>query len=118
MRRKTPPFAWKQVIGFGLGVLRLSPDAFWRMTPRELGCAIEAVTGRAVPIERAALEGLLHRFDDRTGRFKHYRHDAGDPNSLISNNVYTIYGDRSGQMWLGMEGGISRFDPATDDFVN
>ena len=60
----------------------------------------------------------LVRFDERTGRFKHYRHDAGDPNSVISNNVYTIYGDRSGQMWLGLEGGISRFDPATDGFVN
>ena len=41
-----------------------------------------------------------------------------DPRSLVSNNVYTIYGDRSGQMWLGLEGGISRFDPATDGFVN
>jgi ligand-binding sensor domain-containing protein/signal transduction histidine kinase len=60
----------------------------------------------------------LVRFDERTGRFKHYRHDARDPRSLISNNVYTIYGDRNGQMWLGLEGGISRFDPATDGFVN
>jgi len=62
--------------------------------------------------------GGLVRLDERTGRFRHYRHDAGDPNSLISNNVYTIYGDRSGQMWLGLEGGISRFDPARDNFVN
>jgi uncharacterized phage protein (TIGR02216 family) len=41
------PFPWKQAIGFGLGVLRLSPDQFWRMTPRELACAIE--TMRAAP---------------------------------------------------------------------
>ena len=60
----------------------------------------------------------LVRFDERSGRFKRYRHDRGDPRSLVSNNVYTIYGDRSGQMWLGLEGGISRFDPATDGFVN
>ena len=60
----------------------------------------------------------LVRLDERTGRFKHYRHDPRDPRSLISNNVYTIYGDRSGQMWVGLEGGISRFDPATDAFVN
>ena len=60
----------------------------------------------------------LVRFDERTGRFKRYRHDPGDPRSLISNNVYTIYGDRSGQMWVGLEGGITRFDPATDGFVN
>jgi ligand-binding sensor domain-containing protein len=60
----------------------------------------------------------LARFDERTGRFKHYRHDPDDPDSLISDNVYTIYGDRNGQMWVGQEGGISRFDPATDRFTN
>ena len=65
MRRRPVPFAWKQVIGFGLGVLRLSPDAFWRMTPRELSCAIEAVTGRAVPIARAEFESLMRLVPDR-----------------------------------------------------
>ena len=60
----------------------------------------------------------LVRFDERTGRFKRYQHDRRDPGSLISDNVYTIYGDRSGQMWVGLDGGISRFDPATDGFVN
>jgi uncharacterized phage protein (TIGR02216 family) len=63
--RVTEPFAWKQVIGFGLGVLRLSPDAFWRMTPRELGCAIATLAGRADPtIARAELEGLMQTFPD------------------------------------------------------
>ena len=60
----------------------------------------------------------LVRLDERTGRFKHYRHDPRDPRSLLSNNIYTIYGDRRGQMWVGVEGGISRFDPAADAFVN
>ncbi|WP_242618307.1 sensor histidine kinase [Edaphobacter modestus] len=60
----------------------------------------------------------LVRFDQRTGRFKHYRHNPDDPNSLISDNVYTIFGDRSGQMWVGQEGGFSRFDSAKDGFTN
>ena len=60
----------------------------------------------------------LVRFDERTGRFKHYRHNPGDPNSLISDNVYTIYGDRNGQIWVGQVGGISRYDPARDRFIN
>ena len=63
---KPTPFAWKQVIGFGLGVLRLAPDAFWAMTPRELSCAIAAVTGvTGGPIERADVEGLMRLFPDR-----------------------------------------------------
>ena len=60
----------------------------------------------------------LVRFDERTGRFKLYRHSPDDPHSLISNNVYTIFGDRTGQIWIGQEGGLSRFDPATDGFIN
>ncbi len=28
------PFPWREAIGFGLGVLRLSPAQFWAMTPR------------------------------------------------------------------------------------
>ena len=39
---------------FGFGVLHLSSDAFWRMTPRELAHAIAArARPRAAPIERA-----------------------------------------------------------------
>jgi len=60
----------------------------------------------------------LDRFDERTGRFKHYRHHPNDPNGLISDNVFTIYGDRNGQMWVGQQNGISRFDPATERFIN
>jgi ligand-binding sensor domain-containing protein/signal transduction histidine kinase len=60
----------------------------------------------------------VDRFDQRTGRFRHYRHMPNDPDSLISNNVYAIYGDRNGNMWVGQDGGISRYDPATDRFNN
>ena len=58
------PFPWKQAIGFGLGVLRLPPEAFWRMTPRELACALDAVSGRAAPLDRADFSELLKRYPD------------------------------------------------------
>jgi ligand-binding sensor domain-containing protein/signal transduction histidine kinase len=60
----------------------------------------------------------LDRLDERTGQFKHYRHNPDDLNGLISDNVFTIYGDRNGHMWVGQQNGISRFDPATDGFIN
>ena len=60
----------------------------------------------------------LDRLDERTGRFKHYRHKANDPHSLISDNVLGIYGDRNGHMWVAQQYGLSRFDPATDGFAN
>ncbi len=60
------PFPWKQAIGFGLGVLRLSPEQFWRMTPRELSCAIATVTGRTVPLDRAGFSELMEKFPDES----------------------------------------------------
>ncbi|HVV42909.1 MAG TPA: rcc01693 family protein [Nitrobacter sp.] len=62
------PFPWEQAMRFGFGVLRLAPDAFWRMTPRELAHAIHAVRGPAVvPLARGDLDGLMTRFPDMKG---------------------------------------------------
>jgi uncharacterized phage protein (TIGR02216 family) len=62
---KPQPFPWDAAIGFGLGVLRLAPDAFWRMTPRELAHAIAAVRGPvAAPLGRETLAALMKRFPD------------------------------------------------------
>ena len=63
-RRPLAPFPWRQAIGFGLGVLRLPPEQFWRMTPRELAYAIEAASGRSAPLDRAALQQLMKRYPD------------------------------------------------------
>ncbi|MGQ3675625.1 rcc01693 family protein [Xanthobacter sp. TB0139] len=47
----TPPhhapwaFPWAAAMGAGLGLLRLPPEQFWRMTPRELALALEAISG-------------------------------------------------------------------------
>ena len=62
--RAVAPFPWRQAIGFGLGVLKLAPEQFWRMTPRELSYAIEAATGRSTPLDRAALKQLMARYPD------------------------------------------------------
>ena len=63
MRRA--PFPWKEAMGFGFGVLRLSPESFWRMTPRELAAAMEAVLGtREAALDRASFAELSARFPD------------------------------------------------------
>ena len=51
-------------MGFGLGVLRLSPEHFWRMTPRELACVIEALGGQSAPLDRAGFVQLMKRYPD------------------------------------------------------
>ena len=52
-------------MAFGLGVLRLPPTEFWRMTPRELAAAWGAIMGgRAGPMGRDEFNGLMERFPD------------------------------------------------------
>jgi uncharacterized phage protein (TIGR02216 family) len=59
------PFPWDMVMGLGLGLLRLSPDVFWAMTPREFSFAagLGAQTARAVP-SRSELGRLMASFPD------------------------------------------------------
>jgi uncharacterized phage protein (TIGR02216 family) len=60
------PFPWRAAMAFGLGVLRLSPNDFWSMSPRELAAAYEGVYG--APPERADgfdLQALMLAFPDK-----------------------------------------------------
>jgi uncharacterized phage protein (TIGR02216 family) len=62
---KPKPFPWREAIGFGLGVLRLSPENFWRMTPRELALALEARLGRTpTTFARERFAELMKRYPD------------------------------------------------------
>jgi uncharacterized phage protein (TIGR02216 family) len=67
------PFPWKQAIGFGFAVLRLSPQQFWSMTPRELGYAVEAATGRSPPLDRGTLAQLMTRYPDDVSAGQNHR---------------------------------------------
>ena len=67
---KRPPFPWDRALAVGLGVLKLSPAQFWRMTPREFAAALRGLYGEpAAPPDRAALDALIATFPDRHTRF-------------------------------------------------
>lgn len=56
-------------MAFGFGVLRLSPAAFWSLTPRELAAAIEGRFGKPPQaIARDALRALMTAFPDEATR--------------------------------------------------
>ena len=46
-----------------LGILRWTPDAFWRATPRELALAL-GPHGRREPLTGADLDELMQLFPD------------------------------------------------------
>jgi len=64
---KATPFPWDRALAVGFGVLRLAPDHFWRMTPRELAAAMRGLFGEeaAGPPARAVFEELARRYPDR-----------------------------------------------------
>ena len=59
------PFPWAAAMRFGFGVLRLSSEAFWQLTPRELAAAWAALAGeRGVAPARGELETMMEQFPD------------------------------------------------------
>jgi uncharacterized phage protein (TIGR02216 family) len=63
------PFPWAEAMQFGFGVLHLSSEAFWKMTPRELAQAIIAARGpMPSPIERGDFDALIQAFPDGGAR--------------------------------------------------
>lgn len=66
-----PSFPWKQMMQIGFGVLRLSPQQFWSMTPRELASATRGACGLPAslsPPARRDLTALMHRFPDNEAK--------------------------------------------------
>jgi uncharacterized phage protein (TIGR02216 family) len=62
-------FPWTALMAAAFGRLRLAPDAFWRMTPKEFLAALDGAAGRTpgrAPA-RTSLEALLRRFPDDEG---------------------------------------------------
>ena len=53
---------WPALMSLGLGHLRLSPDTFWSMTPRELNAALMPLS--AEPMTRKALDHLTAQHPD------------------------------------------------------
>jgi signal transduction histidine kinase/ligand-binding sensor domain-containing protein len=58
----------------------------------------------------------LQRYDGY--RFREYRHDPKNPNSLSGSNIYGLFKDRSGKLWVGSDKYLDRYDPATEIFTH
>lgn len=54
---------WAGLLRAGLGQLRLSPEAFWRLTPVELAILL-GLEGAQPPLTRSRLEDLAAAFPD------------------------------------------------------
>jgi signal transduction histidine kinase/ligand-binding sensor domain-containing protein len=53
-----------------------------------------------------------------TNRITIYRNHPVDASSLSNDSVNTIYVSRAGEVWIGTDGGLDRFDHKTGSFVH
>jgi anti-sigma regulatory factor (Ser/Thr protein kinase) len=58
----------------------------------------------------------LNRYDGY--KFKVFRHELGNPKSLSGAYVYSLFKDHSGNLWVGTDGFLDRFDPETESFTH
>ena len=61
--------------------------------------------------------GGMTVLDIRTGVARNYRHVNGDDRSLPGNNVYDIYTDSRGNIWVGTNRGLALFSPEKNNFT-
>ena len=52
------------------------------------------------------------------GRFTRFRHLADPANGLDSDNIRALLVDRAGEVWIGTDHGLTRFDPAGGRFTH
>jgi signal transduction histidine kinase/ligand-binding sensor domain-containing protein/DNA-binding response OmpR family regulator/HPt (histidine-containing phosphotransfer) domain-containing protein len=64
------------------------------------------------------LDKGLDLLDPHTGLVRHFRHRDDDPHSLPADVVCVLYIDLTGRIWVGTDGGLSEYQPATQDFIN
>src|SRR5690606_32861861 len=59
----------------------------------------------------------VNKYDPRVRRLKFLKHEPGNPNSLIHNEVKAIYEDGQGIIWIGTRAGLNAFDPAIGTYT-
>ena len=59
----------------------------------------------------------INILDPRTGKVTYYKHEPGNLHSLNGDDVFCIYQDRDGQMWIGTDVGLDKFNSDTHDFT-
>ena len=60
----------------------------------------------------------LERLDTKTGQSTIFNHDPSDPLSLSDDKVYSVYRDRSGNLWVGTFSGLDKLDEQTGKFFH
>jgi signal transduction histidine kinase/ligand-binding sensor domain-containing protein/DNA-binding response OmpR family regulator len=116
---------WLATEGGGIERWDRNTDRFQRFKHDPLksqSLASDAVRALLIDAQGRIWAGTLDQgldvLDPGTGSVRHFRHRDGDPRSLPADGVCVLYTDHSGRIWVGTDGGLSEYQPSTDDFVS
>ncbi len=54
---------------------------------------------------------------DETLRMRQFRNEKTNFGSLSNDNIFSIYEDHSGTLWVGTDGGLNKYDPGTGTWI-
>ena len=64
----------------------------------------------------ATLGGGLGLYDEVTNSFKTFSANPNDTNTPYSNDIYTVFADSTGKLWIGYRNGFSVLDPESRQY--
>jgi len=98
----------------GGGVVRRDPasGAFLPIAAQGLERVRALRVDRSGRLWIAGRDGGVASFEPRERRIVRYRHAPKDSSSLPSDSVFALLEDRRGDIWIGTENGLARFDTA------
>ncbi|MBL7855386.1 MAG: response regulator [Cyclobacteriaceae bacterium] len=70
------------------------------------GLWIGSVDGGLTLVSRESLKPL-----------KYFRHETGKPHTLSNNRVTSLFSSREGDLWVGTNAGLCRYDTTTEHFI-
>jgi ligand-binding sensor domain-containing protein/serine phosphatase RsbU (regulator of sigma subunit) len=60
----------------------------------------------------------LKRTNLKTGEVTQFKNNPSDPSSISNDKVYSVYRDRSGNLWVGTSNGLDKLDEKTGKFTH
>ena len=60
----------------------------------------------------------LKRTDTKTGHTTVFKHEPADPSSLSDDKVYSVFRDRSGNLWVATFNGLDKLNELTGEFFH